>query len=149
VYLRWIVASLHLVALVLGGAGIFGRARLLRRIHDDTDLSGLFVADNLWGAGAFLWLGTGAWRAFGGLENGTAYYLAHPLFYAKMALLLVVALLEIWPAVTLLRWRRDRSRALSVSHRRARALARICDLQLGIFVVTIFVATALARGLPR
>jgi putative membrane protein len=136
------------VALVLGGAGIFGRARLLRRIHDDTDLSALFLADNLWGAGAFLWLGTGAWRAFGGLENGTAYYLNHPLFYVKMSLLLVVALMEIGPAVTLLRWRRDSTRAMSASHRRVRTLARISDLQLAIFVVTIFVATALARGLP-
>ncbi len=146
-FLRWLIASLHLVALVLGAAGIFGRARLLRRVHDGTDLSALFLADNVWGAAAFLWLGTGVWRALGGLENGTAYYLNHPLFYAKVSLLAMVALLEIWPAMTLLKWRRDTSRARSAGHRRVERLARICDLQLGIFVVTIFVSTALARGM--
>jgi putative membrane protein len=147
VFLRWLVASLHLVALALGCAGIFSRARLLRRIHDDRDLSELFVADNLWGAAAFLWLGTGASRAFWGLENGTAYYLNEPLFYAKISLFVLIVLLEIWPAVTFVKWRRDRSRALSVSHRKVRALARISDLQLAIVVVIVFIATAVARGL--
>ncbi len=144
--LRWLIASLHLVALAIGVGAVFARARSVRRVREAADLPSVFVADNLWGVAAILWLGTGVWRAFGGLEKGTAYYLSHPLFHAKLGLFIVVALLEIWPAMTLVKWRRARTAGMSVDLEKADALARISYLQLVLVVVMIFLATAIARG---
>ena len=144
---QWLVASLHLVALAIGVAAVFARARSVRRVRDAADLPSVFVADNLWALAAILWLATGLWRAFGGIEKGTAYYVGHPLFHAKLGLFIVVVLLEIWPAVTLVKWRRARSRGESVDFGKAEALARISYAQLALVLVMVFLATAIARGL--
>ena len=44
----------------------------------------------MWGIAAALWLVTGLLRAFAGLEKGTGFYLASPLFWTKMGLFLLV-----------------------------------------------------------
>src|SRR5207245_241389 len=66
----------------------------------------LCTADTVWGIAALLWLATGLARAFGGLEKGSAFYLASPLFWLKITLFATVALLEAWPMATFIRWRR-------------------------------------------
>jgi putative membrane protein len=38
-------------------------------------LNDVFTADSFWGIAALLWIVTGLWRAFGGLEKGSDYYL--------------------------------------------------------------------------
>jgi putative membrane protein len=145
--LRWLVAAFHLVALALGASAIVARARALRAVRDAADLSAVFRADNLWGVAAVLWLVTGAWRAFGGLEKGAAYYLGNPLFHAKLGLFVIILLLEIWPMATLIKWRGARRRGAAVDLAKAKTFARISDAQLGLLTVMIFLATAIARGL--
>ncbi|MCI0434527.1 MAG: DUF2214 family protein [Gemmatimonadetes bacterium] len=71
--LRWLIVSLHLLALPLGLGAITARARALRGPFDDAGLRRIFRADSLWGLAALLWISTGVGRAFGGLEKGTAY----------------------------------------------------------------------------
>jgi putative membrane protein len=145
--LRWLVAFIHLVALVIGVAAILVRARALNRVRHAGDLAAVFLADNWWGIAALLWLVSGLWRAFGGLDKGTAYYLGNPLFHAKLGLFLVVFLLEMWPMVTLLRWRRAVRQFRDADLRRAPFLARISYVQLGLVGVMLLLATALARGI--
>lgn len=145
--LPWLVASFHLVALALGATAIHMRARYLSRLGGPQDLRSVFVADNLWGVAAVLWLGTGIWRAFGGLEKGTDYYLGHPLFHAKLGLFVLVVILEIRPMMDLIRWRRARSRGTEPDLSRARTWARISHIQLAIIMVMVFLATAIARNL--
>lgn len=107
----------------------------------------VFVADNLWGLAAIIWIATGLFRVFAGLEKSTSHYLHDRVFYVKMGLLLVILLLEIWPMVTLIRWRVATGRGSPVGLAVAPALARISRIQAGIVVLMVFAATALARGL--
>src|SRR5438477_90249 len=100
-----IVSSLHLLALALGLAAVTLRGRALRGPFDAAGLRRVFAADTVWGIAAALWLATGLLRAFAGLEKGTAFYLHSTLFWIKLSVFALVVLLEIYPMVTLIRWR--------------------------------------------
>ena len=142
---RWIVGSAHLVALALGGAGIALRWRGLAEAGSDLEGSvqrGLF-GDNLWGVAALIWLPTGLLRAFGGMEKGTDYYLSSPAFWVKMGLFLAVLSLEVWPMVTLIRWRLGTAPDADTAGR----ISRISALQLVLTVVMVVAASAMARGI--
>src|SRR5215472_13320131 len=126
--LRWLIAALHLLALPLGLGGVWMRGRALSHARLDT-LKAIFAADNAWGVAALLWILTGAARAFGGLEKGSAYYLHSHAFRAKMGLFALIFILEIRPMVTLIRWRRMRGRGRTPDLTPAPGLARISFLQ--------------------
>ncbi len=64
-----------------------------------------------------------------------------------MGLLLFVLILEVWPMVTLIRWRVRWKRGESIDVARAPALATISFVQAALIVLMVFAATALARGL--
>lgn len=114
----------------------------------DQNLSRLFAADNAWGIAALLWLATGIWRAFGGLEKGSGFYLHNPLFWVKMGLFAVVGILEIFPMTTFIRWRIARKNGLEVGLVDAiGTLTRINHAELAIVVAIPFVASAMARGI--
>jgi putative membrane protein len=142
-----LVAALHYLALAVGLPAVFLRGRALRGPLDEAGLRRLLAADTAWGLAAALWVATGLWRAFGGLEKGAAFYLASRLFYLKMALFLAIVALEAWPMVTFIRWRRARRRGARVDARRAPALYRVNHVQLALAVLMVFVASAMARGL--
>jgi putative membrane protein len=145
--LRWLIASIHLVALALGAGGVLLRAAAMKRARRPADLATVFLGDNLWGVAAVLWLATGLWRAFGDLEKGAAYYLGNPLFHAKLTVFVVIVGLEIRPMVNLLRWRRSLRRGEEIDLSAATALGRISLVQLGLVIGIVFLATAIARGL--
>jgi putative membrane protein len=141
----WLLATLHLVALGLGlGAG-WVRARAFDGGSSGVSLRRALAADSVWGIAALLWISTGLLRAFGGYEKGTAYYLQSDAFLAKMGLLAAILLLEIWPMATLVGVRVRR--ATSIDAARARAFARISEMQAVLVVAMVFLATAMARGL--
>ena len=85
-------------------------------------------------------------RVFGGLEKGSVYYLHDRVFFIKMDLLAVILLMEIWPMVTLIRWRMQVRRGAAVDTSPAAALARISTVQAVLVVLMVCAATALARG---
>jgi putative membrane protein len=141
---RWFIGSSHLVALALGGAGIALRWRGLAEADADLDGAvkrGLF-GDNLWGVAALVWLPTGLLRAFGGLEKGTDYYLSSPAFWVKMGLFITILALEVWPMVTLIRWRLGTAPDAATAGR----IARISAVQMGLTVLMVVAAGAMARG---
>ena len=144
--LRWILGFLHLLALGIGLGAVWTRARALRGALDVAGLRRVFAADNLWGIAAVLWIGTGVWRAFGGVEKGTMYYVTNPFFHVKMGLLLLILALEVWPMVTLIRWRIRQGKGEGIDTSPAPALARISVAQAGLVVLMVLAATALARG---
>ena len=145
--LRWLVAFLHLLALGIGLGAVWMRGRALRGSLDTLGLRRVFAADNVWGLAAILWISTGVWRAFGGLEKGTTYYVTNPLFHAKMGLLGLIIALEVWPIITLIRWRSRHGKGATVDTAAAPALARISVIQAALVVLMVLAATALARGL--
>ena len=141
-----IVSSLYLLVLVLGLFAVFLRGRVFKGALDADGLRRLLAADNVWGIAAVLWIATGLLRAFGGLEQGADFYLHSPLFWTKMALFLVVLLLEIRPMATFIRWRVRLGRGEAIDTGAARVLYTINHVELAIVVVMVFVASLMARG---
>src|SRR5688572_30795309 len=146
---RWLIAALHLLALAIGMTGIWTRGSALAAVPDEQALRRAFRADSAWGVAAGLWLVTGLFRAFGGLEKGTPYYLGSHVFWTKMALFGLVFALELWPMIALIQWRARRKRGESIDFRRARLFSQISRVQAVLVVLLVFVATALARGIGR
>lgn len=144
--LRWLFASVHLLALGIGLGAVALRGSALRRAADPERLRTALHADTWWGIAAVLWIATGLTRAFGGLEKGTDFYLANPWFHTKMGLLLLILLLEVWPMATLIRWRRARAVGRGVDTSRAGLFATISTVQVALLLAMIFVSTAMARG---
>ena len=141
-----LVSSLHVLALAIGLPAVFLRGRALKGPLDADGLRRLLAADNVWGIAALLWIVTGLLRAFAGLEKGADFYLHSPLFWAKMALFLVVLLLEIRPMITFIRWRIKLGRGEAIDTSVARTLYTINHIELAIVVVMVFVASLMARG---
>jgi putative membrane protein len=142
-----VVSSLHLLALAIGLPAVFLRGRALKGQLDADRLRRLLAADNAWGVAAVLWIVTGLLRAFGGLEKGTDFYLRSPLFWTKMALFLLILLLEVRPMVTFIRWRIQLGRGLPVDTSVARRLYTLNHIELALVVVMVFVAGMMARGI--
>jgi putative membrane protein len=143
----WTLAWLHLLGLGIGLGGVWVRARALTGAPDTAALRRAFTADAFWGLAAVLWIGTGVFRAFGGFEKGTAYYLANLFFHAKMGMLGLVLVLEVWPMITLIRWRQAVGKGAPVDTRPARRIATISYVQAALVVLMLLAATAMADGL--
>jgi putative membrane protein len=141
-----IVSALHLLALALGLPAVFLRGRALKGHLDRGGLQRLFAADTVWGIAAALWLVTGLLRAFAGLEKGTAFYLGSWLFLVKLGLFVLIVLLELWPMLTLIRWRGIVRAGGTVDTSSARALYQVNHVELALVVVMVFVASFMARG---
>jgi putative membrane protein len=146
---RWLLAALHLAALGIGFAAIWSRARALADLHGAPSFRRVFAADTAWGLAALLWLATGLLRAFGGYEKGTTYYLGNHVFWTKMALFGAILLLELWPMVTLIRWRLTMRRGAAIDARVAPSLARISVVQAVLVLAMVFAASGMARGLGQ
>jgi len=144
--LSLLLAATHLIALGIGLGAVWARSRALRGIVDGAAIRRAFAADAWWGVAAVLWLATGLVRLLAGTEKATSYYLQNPLFHLKMGLFLLVLALEIWPMVTLIRWRRAMGRNQTAAFGAARRIARISMIEAFLIVAIVVVAVALARG---
>lgn len=107
----------------------------------------MFHADGWYGKAALIWVGSGLFRAFGGFEKGTEHYLQDHWFIGKMTLLGMVLLLELFPMITLIRWRAERKRGNVPDLSSAPLLARLTVLQVPILLLMVFMAAAMARRL--
>jgi len=146
-FVRWLLAAVHLLAFGYALASILRRSRALRRCTTTEDLPAVFSADTVWGLCALVLIVTGVMRAFGGFEKGTAYYLHEPLFHLKMGALIVILALEVAPMMALLRWRVAYRRGDVPDLTAARRYSRIGHLQMLLLVVMVFAATGMARGI--
>lgn len=148
--LRVILAAIHLLALGIGFGAILARAVTLRKPLTEDGLKRVFHFDTQWGIAALLWIGTGAWRYLGSVEKSPAYYNDNDFFLGKMALLALILALEIWPMVTLIKWRAARGRGLAVDQlpaiSAAPRIAAISAVQAVLVVLMVLAAAAMARG---
>lgn len=142
-----LVSALHVLGVALALGSVLERGRALRGPLDEAGLKRLFAADTFWGLAALLLVATGLARAFAGLDKGAPFYLASHLFWTKMALLVVILALEVWPMLTFLRWRRTVARGGRPDVSRARALYAITHVQMALAVLIVFVAGFMARGI--
>lgn len=144
--MRLALAALHLLALGIGLGAVWGRSRALRGRLDTEGLRRVFAADNWWGVAALLWLGTGLARWLMGTEKISSYYLANPLFHAKLGLFVLILVVEIWPMVTLIRWRRRRAKSGHVDTTAASRLSVISAIEAALVIAIVVLAVAMARG---
>jgi putative membrane protein len=147
VLVRLGLAWLHLLALGVGLGGVWGRARALhdslREPIDHGAVKRALVADSWWGAAAVVWLMTGLWRLIAGTEKNTSYYLSNHAFYAKMGMFIAILALEVWPMVTLIRWRMRTREPNPRDIGRIRVISYVeCALVIGM----VFAAVTMARG---
>lgn len=147
--LRITLASLHLLALSLGMMATVLRGSALREPLTASSLKRALRLDNIWGIAAALWIITGLWRLFGGVEKPLTYYLSNHLFLAKMGCFALIFLLEIWPMLTLMRLRLALRRGADPAPLvapAAKGIALVGHVQATIALVMIFLAVAMARG---
>ena len=149
--LRLALAALHLIALGIGLGAVWGRARALSGALDQATLRRALAADAWWGVAATVWLTTGLWRLFAGTEKATAYYWDNHLFLGKMGMFVLVLLLEIFPMVTLIRWRATFARGaggalVPGAGAVARRIAGISYVQVLLVVAMVSAAVGMARG---
>jgi putative membrane protein len=145
--LRWLLTAFHLLALGIGLGAVWIRGRALQSPLDAEGLRRVFTADSVWGVAALLWVSTGLWRLLGGLEKSTGYYLHNHVFFTKMAIFVLILLLEVGPMLALIQWRLRVGRGELPDTRAAPRFARISLIQAGLVVLMVFAATAMARGI--
>jgi uncharacterized membrane protein len=144
---RLALAWIHLLALVVGLAGVWARGRALsdslRHPEDPRAIRRALVGDTWWGIAAALWIITGLWRLLVGTEKSTSYYVVSHAFLLKMSLFLVVFALEVWPMTTLMRWRRKKREP---DPRDVGRIEIISYVQCALVAIIALVAVAMARG---
>jgi putative membrane protein len=149
-----VLASIHYLALAVGFWGLADRTISARRLSRDSknnpDLwAALFRGDNLWGIAALLWIASGLYRAFGGLEKAREFYLGNGFFHVKMTLFLLVFAVEIMPMVRLIGARGRRKKDPATAPLTADELKKIFRagmIEIHLLILVIFVATLMARG---
>ena len=145
--LRWILAAVHLIGLAISFGAIWGRAADFKNIAQAGGILRVLRADNWWGVSALVLLATGLPRLFGSTEKAPAYYLQNDLFWAKMGVFALVLLRELWPMVTLIRWRLRLAAQESIDTSDSPRVATSSYLQALLRGVLVFLATGMARGL--
>lgn len=148
-WLSALLSSVHLLSLAGGVALLLLREHALRGPLDRPGIERVLRYDNLAGLVAITWMGSGLWRMLGAVEKGTAYYVSSPLFWVKMGLLCAVWALESWPMITFIRWRMALARARPIQPRHITWMRRVHFLELGIVMLTVLVASLMARGVGR
>lgn len=145
---HWLLAALHLLAFGLGFWAVLTRGTNFRRLATGVGQArSVLIADNLWGVSALILLVTGGMRAFGGYEKGADYYLHQPLFHLKMALFVLILLLEVAPMLTLIKWRVALARGTAINTGRATLYARISHVEGLLVLLMVVAATGMARGI--
>ena len=145
--LRWVLATVHLLALGIGLGAVYVRGRALGGRMDADKVRTALSADAWWGLAAILWVGSGLWRLFGSAEKDTAYYMGNHVFWTKMFLFLGVLAMEIRPMLTLSRWRRELARGIPPNTSSAARISRLSYGEAGLIVLMVLAATAMARGI--
>jgi putative membrane protein len=143
---RVLLALVHLVGFGIGLGSIWARARSFQSTLDRPGLRRLFAADSWWGVSAIVLIGSGVWRLLASMEKPTGYYLHNHVFYLKMTALVAILLLELWPMMTLIRWRAAVAKGQTVETRTASRFAAISYAQTVLLIVMVAAATAMARG---
>jgi len=148
--LRLTLAAFHLIALGIGMGAVLTRGNVLREPPSEGALRRAFRADTLWGIAAALWMVTGLWRWLAGVEKPMGYYNHNHFFMLKMTFFIAILALEVWPMITLIRWRGAASRGATAAELLAggagKRIAMISHTQALLVVLMICAAVALARG---
>lgn len=116
----------------------------MTRLH----IQRLARTDLLYGSAAGLVLLTGLLR-FAYTGKGMHFYLGNPVFYVKVGMFLLVALISIYPTMQFLSWRKllTQGQLPDISIQKVNRLRAVIRLQLGLLSLIPLLAVLMARGL--
>ena len=109
-------------------------------------LARLAKVNGSYGIIASLIIVVGVCRVIYGVK-GAQYYLHNPWFWSKMAAIVVVALLSIFPTIAILRWRKSAGNepGFFPAERSIASVRRYLMAELGFLAVVIVCAATMAR----
>ena len=139
-------AALHLVSLVFGVGAFMFRAQALQQANDTAGARKVLFWDNIAGVVALFWVGSGLWRAFGGLEKGSEYYLSNHVFWLKALLVLALLGIELTPMTTFIRWRIRLAKQQPIDLSKKARLVRLHWYELALVPLIVVCAVLMTRG---
>ena len=127
---------------------LFSEVMLYRQEMERTAFSLLSRIDGWYGSIAGLVVASGISRVIWGVK-GAAFYLHNPVFWTKISLFLIVALLSIPPTIHYIRLRKAQPGAGSVSVDSAtyQTMRRLLTAQVVILLIIPLFAALMARGI--
>lgn len=146
------IASIHYLMFALAFACVVLRghffSKLIQTKENPEVLKSLFFADNCWGLSVCFLIGSGIYRAFGGLEKGTTYYMQSHVFWLKMSMVVLILLLESIPMTYLIRWRIATAKKKEIeTFLVLPTLRKINHLEILFMALIPFAASLMARGI--
>ena len=138
----------HFICIFLLASLLAGEAVLLRKSLPRDRVTQLQVVDRWYGIAAGLVIVTGLLLVFFG-EKGATYYAHNAIFWTKMALFVMIALISILPTVAFLRWNKRLGADGSVTLEDAEygRLRGLVWLQIGLLALLPLCAALMANGL--
>ncbi|MBM3344884.1 MAG: DUF2214 family protein [Betaproteobacteria bacterium] len=143
-----LLAYLHFTAILILASALGAEALLLRAQAGAATIRSLARADILYGISSGVVIATGLLRLYFGIK-GSVFYTANPVFWAKMALFVVVGLISIPPTLKFIRWRRRLAAdaAFLPAAGELAAVRRIVFIELHLLALVPLAAVFMARGL--
>ena len=142
-----VISALHLLALAIGLPAVYLRGRALKGRLDRDGFQRLFAADSVWGvAAATLARHRTSARLRRSGEGLRLLSRLAPVLAEDGACFALVVALEIWPMLTLIRWRVALRHGGTPDTSAARALYAVTHVEMALVVVMVFVAAFMARG---
>ncbi len=145
--LEAILAALHLVAILTFVVFLSSQAALCRsEWMNAAVVERLVRLDVIYGAAALVMIGSGLARLFWGIK-GVSWYVSQPLFHIKITIVVVMAILSIWPSIMFRRWRRNLQASGALPEElEVKKVRRLVMIQSHVLPVVAVIAVFWARG---
>ena len=145
--LEAVLASLHLVAILTLVVFMSSQAALCRmEWMNAAVVERLVRLDVIYGAAALVMIGSGLARLLWGIK-GVSWYVSQPLFHIKITIVVVMAILSIWPSIMFRRWRRNLQASGALPDElEVKKVRRLVMIQSHVLPVVAVIAVFWARG---
>src|SRR5215510_4305635 len=143
-----LTAYLHFLGMMILMATLLAEHVMLHAQMPPVHLQRVARTDLFYGIAAGVVFLTGLLR-FAYFGKGIHFYLGNPLFYVKVGMFLLVALISIYPTVQFLSWRNmlKQDQMPAVDTPRVTRLRSVIRLELGLLLVIPLLAVLIARGI--
>jgi putative membrane protein len=145
--LEAILAAFHLVAILTFVVFLSSQAALCRmEWMNAAVVERLARLEVIYGVAAMLVIGSGVGRLVWGVK-GISWYLSQPMFHIKITIVVVMAILSIWPSMVFRRWRRSlRATGAMPQAQEVKKVRRLVMIQSHLLPVVAVIAVFWARG---
>jgi putative membrane protein len=145
-----LTAYLHFLGMMILMATLLAEHVMLHTQMPPVHLQRVARTDLFYGMAAGIVFLTGLLR-FAYFGKGIHFYLGNPMFYVKVGMFLLVALISIYPTVQFLSWRKMLTQGTlpELDPRTMTRLRAVIRLELGLLIVIPLLAVLMARGIGR